>query len=70
MAIAAIKLDDNGANGSARHALYVEAQPARAGEAGRVWTTWHRLARDGAGWVGAVEGQRRAQWFDLGRPGA
>jgi len=49
-----------------RFEVFVEAQPAKAGEAGQVFHAWQ--ARDG-GWAGAEPGKRVAKWESMGTPG-
>jgi len=61
MAIAVAQMKDG------RFEVFVETQPAKAGEAGNVWHTWQ--AKNG-GWAGAKAGKRRAGWYSLGRPGS
>jgi hypothetical protein len=49
-----------------RFEVFVEAQPAKAGQAGEVWHAWNA---QGGGWAGGVEGKRIAKWESLGTPG-
>jgi D-alanyl-D-alanine carboxypeptidase len=60
MAIAVGQMKDG------RFEVFVEAQPAKAGEAGEVFHAWQ--AKEG-GWAGAVKGKRVARWESLGKPG-
>jgi hypothetical protein len=49
-----------------RFEVFVEGQPAKAGEAGQVWHAWQAKA---GGWAGGEPGKRIAKWESLGTPG-
>jgi hypothetical protein len=49
-----------------RFEVFVEAQPAKAGEAGEVFHAWQDK---NGGWAGAEKGKRVAKWESMGTPG-
>jgi len=49
-----------------RFEVFVEAQPAKAGEAGEVFHAWNDTT---GGWAGGEKGKRIAKWESLGTPG-